>query len=165
MTLENYAPAYSMYFHIPFCTHRCAYCDFNTYAGQEGLIPAYVEALCREIRLVAGTAPERLSFHTIFFGGGTPSLFTPRLLEQILDAVRLNFSLSPSSPSVISETSKSSSPFHASGPLSQAGPSVTGDTSEPLVPSVLRHLPNLTLLPLETSLEANPGTVDPRFAH
>ena len=36
---------YSFYFHIPFCKHRCAYCDFNTYAGQADSIPAYVEAL------------------------------------------------------------------------------------------------------------------------
>ena len=62
----------SLYFHIPFCVHRCAYCDFNTYAGQESLIPAYVEALSREIDIVARSAEERLKAHTIFFGGGTP---------------------------------------------------------------------------------------------
>jgi len=84
---------YSLYFHIPFCTHRCAYCDFNTYAGQERLIPAYVEALCNEIRSVAARAPERLSVHTIFFGGGTPSLLTPVQFEQILQTVRNRFDL------------------------------------------------------------------------
>ncbi len=86
---------HSLYFHIPFCIHRCAYCDFNTYAGQESLIPAYVEALCKEIRLVAGSAPERLPIHTIFFGGGTPSLLTPQQFKQILETVRNHFSLQP----------------------------------------------------------------------
>jgi oxygen-independent coproporphyrinogen-3 oxidase len=80
-------PAYSLYFHIPFCIHRCAYCDFNTYAGQERRMPAYVEALCKEVREVAGCAPERLPVHTIFFGGGTPSLLGPAQFEQILQAV------------------------------------------------------------------------------
>jgi oxygen-independent coproporphyrinogen-3 oxidase len=84
---------YSLYFHIPFCSHRCAYCDFNTYAGQERLIPAYVEALCNEIRGVAACAPERLPVHTIFFGGGTPSLLTPVQFEQILQTVRDLFDL------------------------------------------------------------------------
>jgi oxygen-independent coproporphyrinogen-3 oxidase len=85
---------YSLYFHIPFCVHRCAYCDFNTYAGQEALIPAYVEAVCNEICCVAASAPERLLAHTIFFGGGTPSLLTPKQFEQILQAVHDHFDLS-----------------------------------------------------------------------
>ena len=86
-------PTYSLYFHIPFCTHRCAYCDFNTYAGQERRMPAYVEALCKEVREVAARAPERLPVHTIFFGGGTPSLLGPAQFEQILQAVRDMFNL------------------------------------------------------------------------
>ena len=86
---------YSLYFHIPFCVHRCAYCDFNTYAGQEAFIPAYVEALVREIEAVAASAPDRLPVHTIFFGGGTPSLLSPEHFERILGAIRKNFDLKP----------------------------------------------------------------------
>jgi oxygen-independent coproporphyrinogen-3 oxidase len=86
---------YSLYFHIPFCVHRCAYCDFNTYAGQESLIPAYVESLCREVEIVARSAPERLTAHTIFFGGGTPSLLSSKQFESILKSVRDSFDLSP----------------------------------------------------------------------
>jgi oxygen-independent coproporphyrinogen-3 oxidase len=86
---------YSLYFHIPFCVHRCAYCDFNTYSGQESLIPAYVEALCREIEIVARSAPERLSAHTIFFGGGTPSLLSAAQFESILKVTRDSFDLTP----------------------------------------------------------------------
>jgi len=95
---------YSLYLHIPFCTHRCAYCDFNTYAGQEGSIPAYVDALCKEIEYV-GIRPERrqsdsggedearLQAHTIFFGGGTPSLLSPLQFDSIFKALRTNFTL------------------------------------------------------------------------
>lgn len=93
---------YSLYFHIPFCVHRCAYCDFNTYAGKESLIPAYVEALCHEVEIVARSAQERPNAHTIFFGGGTPSLLTPKQFEQILHTVQDNFDLSDKSEMEIS---------------------------------------------------------------
>ena len=84
---------YSLYLHIPFCRHRCAYCDFNTYAGQEESIPAYVDALCREIAFTGKNAPGRLSLHTVFFGGGTPSLLTPRQFEAIFQAIAEAFEL------------------------------------------------------------------------
>jgi oxygen-independent coproporphyrinogen-3 oxidase len=84
----------SLYLHIPFCRHRCAYCDFNTYAGQEEFLPAYVDALCREIEFTARNAPEKLSLHTVFFGGGTPSLLTPRQFESILKTLSDHFTLS-----------------------------------------------------------------------
>ncbi|MGD0610192.1 MAG: radical SAM family heme chaperone HemW [Anaerolineales bacterium] len=79
---------YSVYLHVPFCTHRCAYCDFNTYAGQEGLIPGYVAALRNEIRAVADSAPEKIEVQTIFFGGGTPSLLSGHQFETILKTIR-----------------------------------------------------------------------------
>jgi oxygen-independent coproporphyrinogen III oxidase len=85
----------SLYLHIPFCRRRCSYCDFNTYAGQEDLIPAYVEALCREINLVADSAGAILPVHTIFFGGGTPSLLTSEQIERILLATASGFDLQP----------------------------------------------------------------------
>jgi oxygen-independent coproporphyrinogen-3 oxidase len=96
---------YSLYFHIPFCTHRCAYCDFNTYAGQEELIPAYADALCKEIEYVGGLRAERsrsgsageveapLQVHTIFFGGGTPSLLSPLQFASIFKSIRASFAL------------------------------------------------------------------------
>ncbi|HJS19168.1 MAG TPA: radical SAM family heme chaperone HemW [Anaerolineales bacterium] len=91
----------SLYLHIPFCTHRCAYCDFNTYAGQEEMIPAYVDALCNEIDFVGERFPSPSGrgvrgegyVHTIFFGGGTPSLLTPKQFESIFKAIRNNFTL------------------------------------------------------------------------
>ncbi|HET9914737.1 MAG TPA: radical SAM family heme chaperone HemW [Anaerolineales bacterium] len=98
---------YSLYLHIPFCVHRCAYCDFNTYAGQEDMIPAYVEALTREINFVGNqlqtaqfpnlpstkSPNHQITVHTIFFGGGTPSLLFPKQFASILGAIRNNFIL------------------------------------------------------------------------
>jgi oxygen-independent coproporphyrinogen-3 oxidase len=93
----------SLYLHIPFCAHRCAYCDFNTYAGQEGLIPAYVDALCREIKFAGRAArvqgstsddPSPWKVHSVFFGGGTPSLLTPQQFETIFTSLRDHFLLS-----------------------------------------------------------------------
>jgi len=86
---------YSLYLHIPFCIHRCNYCDFNTYAGQESEIPAYVESLCREILLVSSSANKRLPVHTIFFGGGTPSLLPLASLHKILNTIAGGFDLQP----------------------------------------------------------------------
>jgi oxygen-independent coproporphyrinogen-3 oxidase len=93
---------YSLYFHIPFCTHRCAYCDFNTYAGQEEMIPAYVDALKCEINFVGNQlrdhatsrpADEPTKVHTIFFGGGTPSLLSPLQFDSIFKSIRAAFTL------------------------------------------------------------------------
>ena len=78
----------SLYLHVPFCRHRCSYCDFNTFAGQERLIPAYVEALQEEIRQVSRLAGEIIPAHTVFFGGGTPSLFSAEQLGAIISTLR-----------------------------------------------------------------------------
>lgn len=84
---------YSLYLHIPFCVHRCAYCDFNTYAGQEDLIPTYVDALCREIEYVGSRAAALAPVHTIFFGGGTPSLLSPIQFKKILKTIHDQFDI------------------------------------------------------------------------
>ena len=84
----------SVYIHIPFCKHRCAYCDFNTYAGQENSIPDYVNALIREIEFVGQrSAGLPITVHTVFFGGGTPSLLSAPQFDSILRALRSAFSL------------------------------------------------------------------------
>ncbi len=80
----------SIYIHIPFCKHRCAYCDFNTYAGQEDSIPAYVNALINEINFIGHRAGQKI-IHTVFFGGGTPSLLSGSQFASIMDALRAAF--------------------------------------------------------------------------
>ncbi|MFZ5855740.1 MAG: radical SAM family heme chaperone HemW [Chloroflexota bacterium] len=90
-------PDTSIYLHIPFCVHRCAYCDFNTYAGQESLIPAYVDSLLREINFIGHQTtnlPNYQATKTIFFGGGTPSLLSGPQLASIMDALRAAFAFS-----------------------------------------------------------------------
>jgi oxygen-independent coproporphyrinogen III oxidase len=86
---------YSLYLHVPFCRHRCSYCDFNTFAGQNRWIPLYVEALCNEIRQVSAAAPERIPVHTVFFGGGTPSLLEIAHYSAIFSTLREAFDFQP----------------------------------------------------------------------
>lgn len=81
-----------LYIHIPFCRHKCRYCDFPSYGGVESYIPAYTEALCREI----STSPqEGLAVDTIYFGGGTPSLLTIPQIASVLQAVTQHFAVDP----------------------------------------------------------------------
>ena len=87
-------PSTSIYLHIPFCKHRCAYCDFNTYAGQEPLIPVYVEALIKEIEFIGKHAGQRLEYSTVFFGGGTPSLLTGPQIDSVMSALFSAFNVS-----------------------------------------------------------------------
>jgi oxygen-independent coproporphyrinogen III oxidase len=82
---------YSIYLHIPFCQHRCAYCDFNTYSGLDHIISAYVEALCAEIRWLGRYTEQKRNIHTIFFGGGTPSLMSEHQFERILRTLEGTF--------------------------------------------------------------------------
>jgi oxygen-independent coproporphyrinogen-3 oxidase len=82
----------SIYMHIPFCTTKCTYCAFNTYINLEHLVEPFVEALIREIKIVAhGRGLTNKGVHTIFFGGGTPTLLTPEQFEKILRALHDGF--------------------------------------------------------------------------
>ncbi|MBK8985702.1 MAG: radical SAM family heme chaperone HemW [Chloroflexi bacterium] len=79
----------SLYIHIPFCSHRCAYCDFNTYTSLGDLKAVYADAVCVELAQVAGQV--KRPYHTLFFGGGTPSLMPPETIRQILQTVDAHF--------------------------------------------------------------------------
>lgn len=83
----------SLYFHIPFCRSRCAYCDFTTAAGCDALIPAYLDALLSEIRGVKEAAGRLLPAHTVYFGGGTPSLIPLEGYNRLFEAIREAFEL------------------------------------------------------------------------
>jgi oxygen-independent coproporphyrinogen-3 oxidase len=83
---------YSIYLHIPFCKHRCHYCDFNTYAEKESLISPYIKALINEIRIVC-REKSPINIHSIYFGGGTPSIIPIALYKNILSTIRSEFNL------------------------------------------------------------------------
>ena len=82
----------ALYVHIPFCETKCPYCDFNTYAGIEALMPSYVSALANEVA-GWGKALERPPLRSVFFGGGTPSYLPTRDLTRLMRAVRAAFDL------------------------------------------------------------------------
>jgi oxygen-independent coproporphyrinogen-3 oxidase len=71
-----------LYVHLPFCAHRCGYCDFVTAVGRLDHHEAYVDGLLAELELERGVLASRLE--TIFLGGGTPTFTQPRALERLL---------------------------------------------------------------------------------
>lgn len=76
-----------LYAHVPFCAHICPYCDFNTYSGQESLIPRHLDAVLRDMEAQAG-AIEGWTAASLFFGGGTPSLVPPEGIGRIVARAR-----------------------------------------------------------------------------
>ncbi|KAA1242494.1 radical SAM protein, partial [Mycobacterium simiae] len=91
------AQPFGLYVHVPFCVTRCGYCDFNTYTPAElgGVNPdAWLLALQTELELAAARL-DGPPLHTVFVGGGTPSLLGGERLAMLLGMVRENFSLAP----------------------------------------------------------------------
>jgi oxygen-independent coproporphyrinogen-3 oxidase len=80
-----------IYIHIPFCHHRCTYCDFNIYAGMRALRERYVTAVATEV----ASAPAGLPVPTIYLGGGTPSLLPAEQIARLLNAIRAQFAVAP----------------------------------------------------------------------
>ena len=82
-----------LYVHIPFCETKCPYCDFNTYAKIESLIPEYVAAVNTEIG-IWGRLLDEPKLSTVFFGGGTPSYLPTHYMASIIETVHESFDLS-----------------------------------------------------------------------
>ncbi len=80
---------FSVYVHVPFCLHKCPYCDFNTYAVTQIPDQEYGDALLAELdaRLAAKEWQDR-NVQTIFFGGGTPSLLSPKTIARFINGLR-----------------------------------------------------------------------------
>src|SRR5215211_2801777 len=92
--MHRTAEPLSLYLHIPFCDHKCAYCDFNSYAGLERMIPAFTDALVHELAIWAPDVAGR-PVSTVFVGGGTPSLMPLPAMARVLDAIRAHYALAP----------------------------------------------------------------------
>ena len=92
--LSGSAEGLSLYIHIPFCETKCPYCDFNTYAGIETLMPAYVTALVHELHQW-GILLEQPQVNTVFLGGGTPSYLPPQEIARVMEAVRTAYNMVP----------------------------------------------------------------------
>ena len=87
-------PGFGVYVHVPFCLHRCHYCDFNTYEGQDALHATYVDALVEEILRWDGAVPSG-GATSVFVGGGTPTLLDAWQLRRVLDAIRDRVGIAP----------------------------------------------------------------------
>ena len=87
-------PIRNLYVHIPFCRHKCGYCDFNAYAGMDRLMPDYVEALEQELRWIRDNWDFE-ALETVYFGGGTPSLLPAALFKRLLKFICATFKVSP----------------------------------------------------------------------
>ena len=81
-----------LYLHIPYCLHKCGYCDFNSHPDNQEESAHYVEALLKELKFYS-TSLKSYSIPTVFVGGGTPTILPPLQLKNILDTVRQNFNL------------------------------------------------------------------------
>src|SRR5215216_1794391 len=84
-------PARAAYIHVPFCRHRCGYCNFTLVARRDDLIDAYLEALQRELSWLG--QPHEVD--TLFFGGGTPTHLPPNQLERLFAIAKRAFPLAP----------------------------------------------------------------------
>ena len=87
-------PPLSLYIHLPWCVRKCPYCDFNSHAVQSLPEAAYIDALLLDLERALPDIWGRW-VHTVFFGGGTPSLFSPEGIDRILTGVRTLTQLLP----------------------------------------------------------------------
>ena len=141
------APAHSrdfgVYIHVPFCSVRCGYCDFNTYAPGEvqgATREGYVEAALREMSLGRAVMQGRAKpANTVFFGGGTPTMLDPRALITLLDGVKTHWGLEPGAE-VTTEANPDSVSVKSLAALASAGFTRVSFGMQSAVPHVLATL-------------------------
>ncbi len=82
-----------IYLHIPFCKHKCTYCDFTSYPNRLNFAEAYMACLYKEIEM-RGEQLKGMVFDTVYFGGGTPSYISPELIYGAMKKITQCFTLS-----------------------------------------------------------------------
>jgi len=89
-------PPLSLYIHLPWCLKKCPYCDFNSHALDAGALPeqTYIQALLADLEAALPLIWGR-NVHSIFIGGGTPSMFSPESIDLLLGAIRARLRLEP----------------------------------------------------------------------
>jgi putative oxygen-independent coproporphyrinogen III oxidase len=132
---------FGFYVHVPYCTVRCGYCDFNTYTASElagdGSRTAYADSVLEEIRLARKVlGPRELPVDTVFFGGGTPTLIPPHDLARIVAAIDGEFGLVPGAE-VTTESNPDSVTAEDLGVLRQGGVNRISFGMQSAVPHVL----------------------------
>lgn len=120
MTGSLHNPPLGLYVHMPWCVRKCPYCDFNSHALKDELPAAdYIRALIADLEadlpLVWGRTVK-----SIYIGGGTPSLFTAALIDQLLSAVRARLDLSPAAEITL-EANPGTIEYDSFGAYAQAG--------------------------------------------
>ena len=89
-------PPLSLYVHLPWCIRKCPYCDFNSHEVRRDVLPEddYVRAVVADLESALPLIWGR-SVHSIFIGGGTPSLFSPAAIDRLLGDIRARLRLEP----------------------------------------------------------------------
>ena len=89
-------PPLSLYVHLPWCLRKCPYCDFNSHELNPAQLPEqrYIDALVADLESSLALVWGR-TVHSVFIGGGTPSLFSPQGIDRLLAAIRARLRLAP----------------------------------------------------------------------
>ena len=81
-----------LYIHIPFCIHKCNYCDFISFAGREDVYEDYVKSLCNEIAMYKDVYKD-CKIRSIYIGGGTPTVLSEEQIERIVKSLNESFTI------------------------------------------------------------------------
>ncbi|HET7303424.1 MAG TPA: radical SAM family heme chaperone HemW [Segeticoccus sp.] len=136
---------FGVYVHVPFCSVRCGYCDFNTYTltelGTEGAsVGTYADAALAELDLATKVLGDRVpQVDTVFVGGGTPTMLAASDLVRVLDGIRERFGLAPDAE-VTTEANPDSVTPQSLRELADGGFTRVSLGMQSAVPHVLRTL-------------------------